>query len=92
MYYIFLFFRSEKEGDRFIVLSIKGLKIFDDLEDWLSENLKDNSVFRKNNNIESRNSLISSLFDMMGIVFVWDEFYDWFRVIGEIDVENGMYV
>lgn len=85
-------FRSEKEGDRSIVSSIKGLKTLDDLEDWLSENSKDNSASRKNNNTESRNSLISSSSDMTGTASAWDELYDRLRATGEIDVENGTHV
>ena len=92
MHYTSLPFRSEKEGDRSIVSSIKGLKTLDDLEDWLSENSKDNSASRKNNNTESRNSLISSSSDMTGTASAWDELYDRLRATGEIDVENGTHV
>lgn len=84
--------RSDKDGDRSIVSNIKGLKTLDDLEDWSSENSKDNSASRKNNNTESRNSLISSSSDMTGTASAWDELYDRLRATGEIDVENGTHV
>lgn len=72
---------------------MKGIKIVGDFDEWLSEYFKERNVLKKKN-IVSRNSLISIgiFFEMISSVLVWDEFYDRLCVIGEIDVENGIYV
>jgi len=91
--HFFSLFRSDKDGDRSAASSIKGIKILDDLDDWLSEHSKDNGASsKKNNNTASRNSLISSSSDMTGTASAWDELYDRLRATGEIDVENGTHV
>jgi len=85
--------RSDKDGDRSAASSIKGIKILDDLDDWLSEHSKNNGASsKKNNNTASRNSLISTSSDMTGTASAWDELYDRLRATGEIDVENGTHV
>lgn len=91
--FFYLSCRSDKDGDRPVASSIKGIKTLDDLEDWLSEHSKDNSPSKKiNNDAEGRNSLISSSSDMTGTASAWDELYDRLRATGEIDVENGTHV
>lgn len=91
--FFFFLFRSDKDGDRSAASSIKGIKILDDLDDWLSEHSKDNGASsKKNNNTASRNSLISTSSDMTGTASAWDELYDRLRATGEIDVENGTHV
>jgi len=85
--------RNEKDGDRSAASSVKGIKIFDDLDDWFRERAKETSASKKNNTA-SRNSLISTSnsSDMTGTGSAWDELYDRLRATGEIDVENGTHV